>query len=101
MSKAAIDQFTRCTALDLASNGVRCNAVNPGSINTDAHNPNGLMNDEALATYFEKLSTLIPLGRVGETDDVTNAIVFLVSDDSSFMTGATMSVDGGRCVTTI
>ncbi|XP_014678454.1 PREDICTED: 3-oxoacyl-[acyl-carrier-protein] reductase FabG-like isoform X2 [Priapulus caudatus] len=95
MSKAAVDQFTRCTALDLASCGVRCNAVNPGVIMTDIHKRGG-MDDETYAAFLEKSKTTHALGRIGQRDEVAKAIAFLASDDSSFITGATLPIDGGR-----
>ncbi|XP_014678448.1 PREDICTED: 3-oxoacyl-[acyl-carrier-protein] reductase FabG-like isoform X1 [Priapulus caudatus] len=95
MSKSAIDQFTRCTALDLASTGVRCNAVNPGVIVTDIHKRGG-MDEVAYAAFLERSKMTHALGRVGQADEVAKAISFFASDESSFITGATLPIDGGR-----
>eukprot|EP00118_Oscarella_pearsei_P020189 m.218218 g.218218 ORF g.218218 m.218218 type:complete len:261 (+) comp39890_c3_seq20:84-866(+) len=95
MSKAAVDMFTRCTALDLASKGVRVNAVNPGVIITEIHKRAGL-SEEKYAAFLEHSKTTHALGRPGEADEVAKAIVFLASEDSSFTTGTTLPVDGGR-----
>nr|XP_014101088.1 uncharacterized oxidoreductase TM_0325-like [Bactrocera oleae] len=94
-SKAAVDQFTRCIALDLAPMNVRVNAVNPGVVITDIHKRLG-MSEEQYAKFLEHCKTTHPLGRVGQAKEVSDAIIFLASDSSSFITGANLSVDGGR-----
>lgn len=95
ISKAAIDQFTRCVALELALKGVRCNSVNPGVIVTDIHKRGG-MNDETYAKFLEHCRTTHALGRVGQVEEVAYAIAFLASDHASFTTGVNLPVDGGR-----
>ncbi|KAG5324738.1 DCXR reductase, partial [Acromyrmex heyeri] len=97
MSKAALDQFTRCVALELASQQVRVNAVNPGLIKTDIFRNSG-MNQEQLKNFFEQFKNIHALGRNGDTLEVAKAIIFLASDDASFMTGVTLPVDGGAHV---
>ncbi|KAG5315569.1 DCXR reductase, partial [Pseudoatta argentina] len=97
MSKAALDQFTRCVALELASQQVRVNAVNPGLIKTDIFRNSG-MNEEQLKNFFEQFKNIHALGRNGDTLEVAKAIIFLASDDASFMTGVTLPVDGGAHV---
>ncbi|XP_014101088.2 uncharacterized oxidoreductase TM_0325-like [Bactrocera oleae] len=94
-SKAAVDQFTRCIALDLAPMNVRVNAVNPGVVITDIHKRLG-MSEEQYAKFLEHCKTTHPLGRVGQAKEVSDAIIFLASDSSSFITGANLSVDVGR-----
>ncbi|XP_039962182.1 uncharacterized oxidoreductase TM_0325-like [Bactrocera tryoni] len=94
-SKAALDQFTRCIALDLAPNNVRVNAVNPGTIVTEFLKRVGL-SDEEEAKFLEHPKSAHALGRVGEPNEVADAIIFLASDSSSFITGATLPIDGGR-----
>ncbi|XP_011179019.1 uncharacterized oxidoreductase TM_0325 [Zeugodacus cucurbitae] len=94
-SKAAVNQFTRCIALDLAPNNVRVNAVNPGVIITDIQRRSG-MSAEEFPKYLERCKQTHALGRVGTTREVTDAIIFLASDLSSFITGATMPIDGGK-----
>ncbi|XP_050295903.1 3-oxoacyl-[acyl-carrier-protein] reductase FabG-like [Anthonomus grandis grandis] len=95
VSKAAVDQFTRCVALELASKQVRVNAVNPGVTITNLHKRGGL--DQAQYEAFLKRSQEThALGRPGEPEEVAKTIAFLASDDASFITGATLPVDGGR-----
>lgn len=95
MSKAALDQMTKCVALEVAAKGVRVNSVNPGVIVTGLHLKAG-MDDEAYAQFLEKCKTTHALGRPGESEEVAKAIVFLASDDASFTTGENLHVDGGR-----
>lgn len=95
VSKAGLDQLTRCLALELASCGVRVNAVNPGVVRTNLHKAGG-MEAERYAAFLEHSRTTHPLGRVGEPEDVAAAIVFLLSDEAAWITGETLPVDGGR-----
>ncbi|XP_049311389.1 uncharacterized oxidoreductase TM_0325-like [Bactrocera dorsalis] len=94
-SKAALDQFTRCIALDLAPKNVRVNAVNPGTIVTEFHKRIGLTEAEYVK-FLEHAKSTHALGRVGAAKEVADAIIFLASDSSSFITGATLPIDGGR-----
>lgn len=94
-SKAAIDQMTRCTALDLAPYQVRVNAVNPGVIVTNIHRRAG-MSEAEYEQFLVKCKQTHALGRAGNVEEVAKAIAFLASDDSSFTTGETLTVDGGR-----
>lgn len=86
ISKTAVDQFTRCVALELAAKGVRCNSVNPGVTITNLHKRGG-MNDEAYAKFLEHSKTTHAMGRPGQATEIADAIVFLASDASSFVTG--------------
>ena len=95
VSKAALDQLTRCASLELASKGVRVNAVNPGVVVTQIHKRGG-MNDDAYAAFLEHSKTTHPLGRTGRPEEVADLILFLASDQASWITGATYSIDGGR-----
>lgn len=95
ISKSAVDQFTRCVALELASHGVRCNSVNPGVIVTELHKRGG-MDEEAYAKFLEHCKVTHALGRAGEVEEVSGVICFLASDMASFITGVNMPVDGGR-----
>lgn len=97
MSKAALDQLTRTCALEVASRGVRVNAVNPGVIVTEVHKRGG-MNDKAYEAFLEHSKTTHAMERVGTVDEVAKTIAFLASDDSSFITGQTLAIDGGRSV---
>lgn len=95
VSKAAVDQFTRCVALELALKGVRCNSVNPGVIVTEIHKRGG-MDEETYAKFLEHSRTTHAMGRPGQVDEVSGVIAFLASDKASFITGASLPVDGGR-----
>lgn len=94
-SKAAIDQFTRSLALELADKGVRVNSVSPGVILTGIHKRAG-MNDAAYAEFLQKAEKIQPLGRVGTAQEVATVIAFLASENASFLTGVITPVDGGR-----
>ncbi|KAG5684227.1 hypothetical protein PVAND_013465 [Polypedilum vanderplanki] len=98
LSKACVDQFTRCTALELAAKNVRVNSVNPGVIITNIHKRGG-MNDETYAAFLERSKTTHPLGRPGTVDEVSEVITFLASSKASFITGAQVPIDGGRHAT--
>ncbi|XP_071633087.1 3-oxoacyl-[acyl-carrier-protein] reductase FabG-like [Temnothorax longispinosus] len=95
MSKAAVDQLTRCVALELASKQIRVNAVNPGVVITNLHKSSG-MSEEQLKSFFDHSKETHALGRTGDVSEVAKTIAFLASDDASFITGATLPVDGGR-----
>lgn len=97
VSKAALDQLTRCLALELAPRGVRVNALNPGVVETNLHRAGGMSAPE-YAAFLERGRTTHPLGRVGEPADVAALAVFLASDRASWITGGTFSVDGGRAL---
>lgn len=98
VSKAALDQLTRCAALELAAKGIRVNAVNPGVVVTRLHRTGG-MNEEAYAAFLEHSKTTHPLGRVGEAQEVADLIYFLASERAGWITGATIGIDGGRALT--
>ncbi|KAI5719719.1 uncharacterized protein LOC103513887 [Diaphorina citri] len=95
VSKAAVDQFTSCTALELASKGVRVNSVNPGVTLTNLHKNSGI-DQQAYQNFLERSKETHALGRVGNPEEVAKAIAFLASDDASFTTGEHLTVDGGR-----
>ncbi|KAJ0184129.1 hypothetical protein K1T71_000552 [Dendrolimus kikuchii] len=95
ISKAALDQFTKCVALELGLKGVRVNSVNPGAITTDLFFK-GAMTEEEFKEYMKNSSKFSPIGRPGRPEEVASAIVFLASDAASNITGATLSVDGGH-----
>ncbi|XP_018786586.1 PREDICTED: uncharacterized protein LOC108967549 [Bactrocera latifrons] len=94
-AKAALDQLTRCIALDLAPQNVRVNSVNPGVIVTGIHRSLGSSPAE-LDEFYVRSKEMHPLGRVGEPKEVAHAIIFLASDSTRFITGASMPIDGGR-----
>ena len=87
-AKGGVVNMTRALALEYASQGIRVNAVCPGYIKTPLLDQ---LDDEML----QHLVSLHPLGRLGESHEVANAVVFLASDEASFITGANLLVDGG------
>jgi len=91
-TKAAVRSFARTWTSDLKGQGIRVNAVSPGPIDTPAVDGLAPGNAEALKAG---LASTVPLGRIGEPDEIAKAVVFLASDDSSFVTGIDLVVDGG------
>ena len=98
VSKAGLDQLTRCAALELASKGVRVNAVNPGVVVTEIHKRGG-MSETQYAAFLKHSKETHPLGRVGQPNEIADLIFFLASEQASWITGATYSIDGGRAQT--
>ena len=88
--------LTRCAALDLAPHGVRVNAVTPGVVVTELHTVANAVPD--YAAFLERSKTTHPLGRVGQPEEVASLILFLLSDEASWITGVTYSIDGGRAL---
>jgi NAD(P)-dependent dehydrogenase (short-subunit alcohol dehydrogenase family) len=95
LSKASVDQFTRCVALELASKNVRVNSVNPGVTVTNLHKRGG-MDEETYRKFLEHSKTTHAMGRPGNPEELAATIAFLASDAASFITGASLPVDGGR-----
>jgi len=98
VSKAGVDQLTRCAALELAPKGVRVNAVNPGVVVTEIHKRGG-MNEEDYENFLERSKTTHPLGRVGQPSEIAELVFYLASEKASWITGATYQIDGGRALT--
>jgi NAD(P)-dependent dehydrogenase (short-subunit alcohol dehydrogenase family) len=98
VSKAAVDQLTRCAALELAAKGVRVNAVNPGVVISNLHRRGG-MTEEKYSAFIERSRETHPLGRPGEPGEIADLIFFLASDSSGWITGETIAIDGGRHLT--
>jgi len=98
VSKAGVDQLTRCAALELAAKGVRVNAVNPGVVITEIHKRGG-MAEEAYEQFLEHSKTTHPIGRVGNAEEIAELVFYLASDKASWITGATYQIDGGRALT--
>ncbi len=90
-AKAAIINFSRAAAAEGALSGIRVNVVIPAVVETPG--TAGMLADEASRQNTEKL---IPMGRVGQPEELANAILFLASDEASYITGAALPVDGGR-----
>ncbi len=91
VSKGGVAQLTRVMALSLAPHGIRVNAVGPGTIGTDM--TNDLLEDVALR---RQILSRTPLGRVGDPAEVAAVVVFLASEEASYITGQTVYCDGGR-----
>ncbi len=93
-AKAAVDNFTRCWALELAKDGVRVNAIAPGAIETNIWNITDLSPEDA-KKHRESIEKLIPCGRFGKPEEIATVALFLVSDEASYVNGAIFGVDGG------
>lgn len=100
VSKAALDQLTRCLAIELAPEGIRVNAVNPGVVVTELHKRGG-MSDDAYAAFLERGRATHPLGRVGTPEEIAGLVAWLLSPEASWMTGETIAIDGGRHLTAL
>jgi NAD(P)-dependent dehydrogenase (short-subunit alcohol dehydrogenase family) len=93
-SKAAVRSFARTWTSDLKPRRIRVNAVSPGSTDTPGLS-NLLASSEVGAQRRQLISSAVPLGRLGTPDEIARAVVFLASDDASYITGAELFVDGG------
>jgi len=93
-TKAAIRSFARTWTTDLKDRRIRVNAVSPGSIDTPGLS-NLLASSETGQQRMKMISNAVPLGRLGKPDEIARAVVFLASDDSSYVTGTELFVDGG------
>jgi len=93
-SKAAVRSFARTWTTDLKDRRIRVNAVSPGSIDTPGLSQL-LASSETGQQRLKMLPTVVPLGRLGTPDEIAKAVVFLASDDSSYITGTELFVDGG------
>ena len=94
-TKAAVRSFARTWAVDLRDRKIRVNAVSPGIVPTPGYEGLGLKNQEQVDQYVQHSLDSIPLGRPGTTDEIAKAVVFLASDDSSYVNGIELFVDGG------
>lgn len=92
MTKAALDQLTRYSAIELAEKGVRVNSINPATIETGFFHASGVDHPEAIIGFMSKNH---PVGRNGTVKDCVNAIAFMANEENSFITGVCMLVDGG------
>ncbi|MGH1366119.1 MAG: glucose 1-dehydrogenase [Calditrichia bacterium] len=98
VSKAAVDQLTRCAAMELAPKKIRVNAVNPGVVETMLHRNSG-MDDNRYAEFLEHSKATHPIGRAGQANEVADLIAFLCSENAGWITGGTYAIDGGRALT--
>ncbi|MER8905487.1 SDR family oxidoreductase [Mesorhizobium sp. M0772] len=89
-SKAAIDTFTLGLAREVATEGVRVNAIRPGIIDTEIHASGGQPD------RVERFRDMLPMKRAGTADEVAHAVLYLLSDEASYTTGAILNVSGGR-----
>jgi 3-oxoacyl-[acyl-carrier protein] reductase len=89
-SKAGINGFIRAAALELAADGITVNGVEPGNIRTE-----GLLAGRSTG-FVDAMTASIPLGRLGQPDDVASATLYLASDEAAYVTGTTIIVDGGQ-----
>jgi NAD(P)-dependent dehydrogenase (short-subunit alcohol dehydrogenase family) len=93
-SKAAVRSFARTWAADLKGKNIRVNAISPGVIKTPAWTESGLP-DEQVSGFFDFASSITPLARIGREEEVAKVVAFLASDDSSFVNGSEVFIDGG------
>ena len=93
-AKGAVENFTRCWALELAKDGVRVNAIAPGAIETNIWNVTDLSPEDA-KKHKESMEQHIPCGRFGTPEEVANVALFLASNEASYVTGSIYNVDGG------
>jgi NAD(P)-dependent dehydrogenase (short-subunit alcohol dehydrogenase family) len=93
-TKAAVRSFARTWATDLKQRRIRVNAISPGPIDTPIFGKMGLT-EETSGSFKQALPTLVPLGRMGSSVEVAKAVLFLASDESSYVNGIDLSVDGG------
>lgn len=95
-SKAGVSQITKNVALEAAPHGVRVNAVCPGIIETRLSSAQAGADEAAESAFFDRFRQRIPLGRVGQPEDVATAVLFFASDDARHITGSTLLIDGGQ-----
>ena len=94
-TKAAVRSFARSWTVDLKNHKIRVNAISPGPIDTPGIRTGLMQNEEQIKQFMTSQVAIIPLGRMGNPDDVAKVVSFLASDDSSFITGIELFVDGG------
>jgi NAD(P)-dependent dehydrogenase (short-subunit alcohol dehydrogenase family) len=92
-SKAAVRNFARSWSLDLKNRGIRVNVVSPGPVRTNGLG--GLVPEEHRQGLFDSLAAQVPLGRLGEPEEIAKVVAFLASDAASFVNGIELFVDGG------
>lgn len=95
ISKAALNQLTKSAAMDLASSGIRVNAICAVGVRTPIFVTSGFVKKEEEQEFFDSYNDIYPLHRMGEVKDTSEAIAYLTSDSASFLTGVLMPIDGG------
>jgi NAD(P)-dependent dehydrogenase (short-subunit alcohol dehydrogenase family) len=95
-TKAALRSFARNWAVDLKGKGIRVNAVSPGVVPTPGYHTSLGLTQQQVDDYIQSVTPAIPLGRTGTPDEIANAVAFLASDESSYITGSELFVDGGQ-----
>ena len=90
VSKAGVIQITLTTSAQYAPQGVRCNVIVPGSVDTPQSR-----GSTGSAEQFDRISSRIAIGRIGTPQDIANLMLFLASDESSYISGAAINIDGG------
>jgi NAD(P)-dependent dehydrogenase (short-subunit alcohol dehydrogenase family) len=93
MAKSGLHAFTQHLAMELADDKIRVNAVSPAVVKTPIYG--SFIAPEDIDTTLNSFNEFHPIGRVGEPNDIANSIVFLLSDDASWITGSILDVDGG------
>ena len=96
VSKAAVEMLTRCSALDFAPFGVRVNAVSPGVVVTELHTVTHAVAD--YPAFLERGKATHPIGRVGQPGEIATLILYLLAEEAGWVTGANVSIDGGRAL---
>ena len=94
-TKAAVRSLSRSWTTDLKGRNIRVNTISPGVVPTEGYSNEQNMSDNDIAAYAERVSAEIPAGRVGTTEDIADALIFLVSDSSTYIRGIDLIVDGG------
>jgi len=95
-TKAAVRSLARSWTTDLKHRGIRVNSVSPGVVPTEGYRTEQKMTEEQVTDYAQRVTSEIPVGRVGTPEDIGDAVVFLASEASSFITGIDLVVDGGQ-----
>lgn len=90
-SKGAVKMFSKSVALEVAAENIRVNTVHPGIIRTNMQDQGAETNSD----HYDAIEAAIPVGRLGEPEDIANCVLFLASDESTYVTGAEFVVDGG------
>ncbi|CAG2114460.1 unnamed protein product, partial [Medioppia subpectinata] len=97
MAKCALDMFTKCMAAELGPKRIRVNVINPGPVRTEFIKAMGTP-DELANKMMNAYDKIVPVGRVGESDDIADHILYLASDHAAFVTGSNLVSDGGVVV---